>query len=132
VSSNESEPVLVTGFAVTAAEQAMIALSAGTTMQDKSLANVSSATPQAPAKVRVRGFVTLTATAEILTVKLRQGNGTGGAQVMTSVVGPATVNIGIPFDFVDSAPIGNAYTVTITGAAACTASGVASITAYDA
>jgi len=140
MSSLESEPILVTGVALTAATPAVLeALSIAGTSVNFSLSNPQSinnpANLQLPFKVvRIRGIAWVTGTASILTISLVRGVGTGGTQVLQNLVqaGAAAVGVPVPFEFVDAAPTGPNYSLIASASVTTVASAIANVSGYDA
>lgn len=84
----------------------------------------SVASPLTTQGLRIRGTLNFTGGASTtgVTVKCRQGSGTGGAQVGTTLTQTlaASASAQIPFDFLDVAPLSgnNVYAVTLTATGA--------------
>jgi len=139
MSALEQEPLLVTGVALTAATPAVLeALSIAGTSVNFSLGNPQSinnpALAAVPYKViRIRGIAWVTGTASILTLQLLRGVGTGGTQVLQSLVQPgaAAVGVPVPFEFVDVAPTGPNYSLVATATVTTVASAIANVSGYD-
>ena len=127
--ANESGPIVASGVAVGTGEGTGLALLTNAAKQDITLANVPYQTAGVLDRtVTIRGIAYVTATASTLTVRCRQGAGTGGTQVGVSFVAPATaVGTPVPFEFVDTAPVGENYTITVQGSVACTAQIIAHV-----
>jgi hypothetical protein len=140
VSALEQEPVLVTGVALTATVNALVA---GLLVPGQN-ANFSLSNPQSqnnpalsacPFKiVRVRGIMWVTGTASILTVGLYRGVGVGGTQVLQFLVqaGAAAVGVPVPFEFVDNAPTGLNYTLAGNASVTTVVSAIANLSGFDA
>lgn len=144
MSAIEQEPQSVSGVAIATSETLLAAVYASGTSNDKTLSAISApnnpANPVSPYKaVRVRGVAWVSATSAFLTVKLRQGIGTGGAQVgpsftntVSATAAAGVVLVPVPFEFVDTAPAGINYTLTGTGSAGCTCAAVFNVTGFTA
>lgn len=141
MSAIEQEPILVSGVAIGTGETVLAPISVPGVSNDKTLSAISAPgnpnTPTNPYKVvRVRGVCWVTGTASLITLRLRQGVGTGGVQVGPTFVqiagGTATANTPIPFEFIDTAPAaaGLNYTLTALGAPATTMAAITNVTGF--
>lgn len=146
MSALEQEPVFSNAVAIAAAETVLQALSVPGVQANYSLSNPQSINnPNLVSTgfkfIRVRGiaWVTSGGTATFITIRLRQGVGTGGVQVnavsftntVSATAAAGVTQVPVPFEFWDTAPAGVNYTLTAQGGAGTTVSAVTNVTGFD-
>jgi hypothetical protein len=143
MSAIEQEPQTVGPVTITAAETLLAAVVTPGVSSDRSISALSAPTAGVtvcPFKVvRVRGIVWTTNGGSFLTIRLRQGVGTGGAQVgvpftntVNATAAAGLADVPVPFEFVDAAPVGTNYTLTcITSTGSVATYAIWNVTGFD-